>query len=48
MPIDPEFEFKKALESTEKMFGFTLFGYWVFFSEYDAAQVIEEHVNLIS
>ena len=45
MPIDPEFEFKKALESTEKMFGYTLFGYWVFFSEDDAAQIIEEHVS---
>ena len=45
MPIDPEFEFKKALESTEKMFGYALLGYWEFFSHGDAAQIIEEHVS---
>ncbi|KAL5535342.1 hypothetical protein ACEPAF_3436 [Sanghuangporus sanghuang] len=45
MPPNPDFEFKKALESTEKIYGYTLFGYWEFFSSDDAPKIIEEHID---
>ncbi len=45
----PAVDFKETLAATKKLLGFELFGYWLFFSEEDANDIIQKHVsNLIS
>ena len=45
VPIDPDFDLKKALQATQKFFGYSLFGYWEFYSSDDAPKIIDGHVS---
>ncbi|PSR87083.1 hypothetical protein PHLCEN_2v5253 [Hermanssonia centrifuga] len=41
----PAVDFKETLAATKKLLGFELFGYWLFFSEEDANDIIQKHVS---
>ncbi|THG98676.1 hypothetical protein EW026_g3561 [Hermanssonia centrifuga] len=41
----PAVDFKETLAATKKLLGFELFGYWLFFSEEDANDIIQKHID---
>jgi soluble epoxide hydrolase/lipid-phosphate phosphatase len=45
-PPSPEFDIHQALETSKKVFGYELFGYWPFMARDDAYEVIEAHVRM--
>ena len=51
VPYNPpraKFNYEEALAQATKLIGFQVIGYWAFFNEDDAAQIIEEHVRSVS
>ncbi|KAF9022958.1 alpha/beta-hydrolase [Hymenopellis radicata] len=45
VPPSTENKYEAMLEFTKKAFGYELFGYWRFFSEPDAVEVVEAHMD---
>jgi len=43
IPVGREFDLDTRLETMRAAFGYDIFGYWAFFSEEDADQIIESH-----
>ena len=47
-PPRPKYNYEEALAQATKLAGYQTIGYWAFFNEDDAAQIIEEHVRSVS
>lgn len=45
-PADPNDDYDKLMEFAKQTYGYSNFGYWKFFNEDDAAQVMDKHVGL--
>lgn len=45
-PVSPDNEFHASLVNTEKLFGYPLYSYWLFFGEGDADGLFRKHVSI--
>lgn len=45
VPPNPKPNFEQTLAMTKAMFGYELFGYWLFFAEDDTPKLVEQNVS---